>query len=97
MGFLEERRKKGKCATDLMEPTNPTLEAEAEVWRCSHCKELQYNLDSDGYPAPGALFKKWGGPNYPQLCNLCFGMLSVLNTGLYWTNLHTAWKEGFKG
>lgn len=92
MDFSERRKGKEKC--DMVPITDPTLSQ--EIWRCRYCQTLMYNLDDAGNPAPGAPIPRYGGLEYPELCTVCFGMLSTINNKLYWTSLHNAWKEGFK-
>lgn len=96
----EERFANGKSFMAPIERQLPG-HVEREPWRCQQCNALIYNLDSDGHPAPGAPLPKYGGPDHPEICTLCFQMNSVIESSLfpdinvhpvYWKALHDRWK-----
>src|SRR6185312_8038571 len=92
MDSLDAPNERRKCYT--ARTADPPPPPEREPWRCRHCQTFMYNRDEKGNPAPGAPTPKWGGPSYPELCSVCFEMKMVVDSGIYWKNLHEAWKKG---
>ena len=95
MALWGERPESESPATDLTDKINRTREA----WRCKNCNQLMYLTDELGRPslAGGAPAPKWGGPDFQEVCTLCFEMKSVLDSRPYWLNLHKEWMEKRKG
>lgn len=58
-----------------------------EPWRCEFCQRLIYNLDEDGYPAPGAPEAYFFSLEYARICSVCHAMASVLMISPYWKKL----------
>lgn len=89
----DKHNEKSECSTALTVDANLSR----EPWRCQHCRQLMYLTDESGYPRQGAPLPKYGGFEYPEVCNLCFGMVSAINNRTYWIALHDAWKARQKG
>ena len=53
-----------------------------------------YNLDADGYPAPGAPSNyfggEYGGKRYEKVCTLCYQMKDTLSDRDYWRCIQDA-------
>lgn len=50
------------------------LKGDIEPWRCKHCNKLQYNVDADGYPAPGAPEPRWWSEEFNRVCEFCYAV-----------------------
>lgn len=61
-------------------------DAVREPWRCDSCGLLVFNIDSSGYPAPGAPSSyfggEYGGTRYEKVCTACYQMKDVLANGV---------------
>lgn len=65
----------------------------SEPWTCTSCGHLMYNLDAEGYPAPGAPLPRFWDTEHTRVCLACYGMVLPLATQEYWKALHAADKE----
>lgn len=65
-----------------------------EPWRCGVCDILVFSRDKKGYPTDGSPAPKYASAEYPKVCQTCWDLKMVLDLrpGLYWSDLHNAWK-----
>jgi phage FluMu protein Com len=62
------------------------------AWRCSNCNKLMYNLDPQGYPAPGSPQPKYLGSFAQPCCSVCFDLGTVILDSTYFLGLHNKHK-----
>lgn len=62
-----------------------------QPWRCDSCRKLIHNVDSKGYPAPGAPSSyfggTYGGKRYEQVCTMCYQMKDAITNSDYWRGI----------
>lgn len=66
-----------------------------EPWRCGECKNLMYNVDSKGYPSPGApigmSIKPYGKPM--RVCMMCAQLYVTVLKSPYFKEIHKSWAQ----
>lgn len=67
--------------------SDPWDDNSIKAWHCGLCDKLMYNLDCDGYPAPGAPEAHFLSLEYPRVCSLCHGIWMILDARPYWKRL----------
>jgi len=92
MKALSKPSGKTLAETPADKPQTQLLEF-VEPWRCDSCKELMYNKNADGYPAPGAPI----GLNITvdgkeqRVCLMCAEMYIAVLKNDYFVERHKEW------
>lgn len=64
-----------------------------EPWRCDNCGYLMYNIDKNGYPAPGAPIGMKIKGESTRVCSLCCDMYVTVLKSNHFKEQHKSWLQ----